>query len=352
MRFALLGDHPDGRAFARALAASGRHHVVAYRGSDPDSVREFAPSARVTNDLEELLADPNIQACVVAEPVTTRLDVTRRVLQSERHAAVIHPVDLKPDGAYELAMLQGDTHQALLPLITEHLGLDGSEALDRDTIFELTVGGRTVSIEHGTGRQNPALAGWTLLRRRGGELAEVTAFAEREEVDETKPLIVLGRFQTGGLFQVTYLPVPDDDDGDDTAAWSALAEEFDREVEFVSRVARAEPAAGGKERPGAKVSWLDEVRALELDDAAARSLSRRRSSLMEYQEASEEVGFKGTMTLVGCALLWGVVLLLVMAAWQPWLLWLVLPAILVFLALQLLRWVVPGGRPGGSAPGG
>jgi len=45
------------------------------------------------------------------------------------------------------------------------------------------------------------------------------------------------------------------------------------------------------------LTWQDAVRGLELDDAARRSVEKRRSSLMEYQEANEEVGFKGTMTL-------------------------------------------------------
>src|SRR4051812_49958489 len=51
---------------------------------------------------------------------------------------------------------------------------------------------------------------------------------------------------------------------------------------------------------GARAAWQDEVRCLELDDAARRSVERRRVGQMEYQEATEEVGFKGTMTLAGC----------------------------------------------------
>jgi hypothetical protein len=82
-----------------------------------------------------------------------------------------------------------------------------------------------------------------------------------------------------------------------------------------------------------------------LDDAARRSVERRRASALEYPEASEEVGFKGTMTLVGCGLLWGALLLLVLSAWYPRLGWLVLPVLVLFLGLQLLRWIIPPNRP-------
>ena len=53
------------------------------------------------------------------------------------------------------------------------------------------------------------------------------------------------------------------------------------------------------------------MRCLELDDAARRSVARRRASALEYQEATEEAGFKGTMTLLGCGLLWVSLLLLI-----------------------------------------
>ena len=93
-------------------------------------------------------------------------------------------------------------------------------------------------------------------------------------------------------------------------------------------------------QPGA-VTWQDSVRALELDDAVRRSLSRRRTSLLEYPEATEEVGFKGTMTLVGCGVLWLVLLLAIFAAWFPSLRWAIVPLLVVFLSLQLLRYALP-----------
>src|SRR4051812_4097836 len=103
MRFALVGDHPDGLRMARALAASDRHAVIVVCGTSADF-----PGARRTNDLEDVLADPQVEAVVVAGPGGDRLAQQRRVLQSERHALSVHPVDQKPDGGYEMNMLQGD----------------------------------------------------------------------------------------------------------------------------------------------------------------------------------------------------------------------------------------------------
>ena len=66
---------------------------------------------------------------------------------------------------------------------------------------------------------------------------------------------------------------------------------------------------------------------------------------MEYQDASEEVGFKGTMTLVGCGLLWSVLVVLILSAWFPRLGWAIAPLLAIFLALQLLRWFIPRPPP-------
>ena len=63
---------------------------------------------------------------------------------------------------------------------------------------------------------------------------------------------------------------------------------------------------------------------------------------MSLLETGEEVGFKGTMTLLGCGILWCILLLLVLSAWLPWLGRVIIPVLIVFLSLQLLRWVIPG----------
>src|SRR5262245_17527937 len=123
MRFALLGNHPDGLQMARALTATGRHQCVAYSGPAPgaEALRRFGISIKPVGDMEEVLADPAVEAVIVAGRLADRAVQLRRALQSERHVLCVHPADASPDIAYEAAMIQGDTKQVLLPLLPDAL---------------------------------------------------------------------------------------------------------------------------------------------------------------------------------------------------------------------------------------
>jgi hypothetical protein len=208
----------------------------------------------------------------------------------------------------------------------------------------------------------PSLPGWDVLRLLGGEIVEVMGLAAPEEVTGEDPLLVAGRFERGGLFQVTLLPhqaephwrltihtgydnleltFPDGWPGPSRLTWRdergvRQEETWDSWNPWPALVEIFE-ATGEWRVP----TWQDEIRCLELDDAARRSVQRRRASTQEYQEVTEEAGFKGTMTLVGCSLLWGSVVVLLLSAWLPWLLWFIVPGFALFLILQLLRWVMP-----------
>jgi predicted dehydrogenase len=375
MRFALLGDHPDGVEMARALGESGRHRVVAC--TTP------LGEVRRVNDLEEVLADPAVEAVIVAGHPSVRPAQLRRALQSERHVLCVHPPDQTPEIAYEAAMIRNDTGCVLLPLLPEAT----HPAIRRLAEFVYRKDGaaspigifRLLTMERGAAEevldgiwiagQKPSFPGWDILRTVGGEIQEVSAFAEGEELREGEPVLIAGRFEEGGLFHVTLLPHEKqpswrltaigsagrvellfplgwhgpaflnwrDLDGEaheeywqSWDPWPALIEVFEQSVEKSA------------DRP--RLSWQDSLRALELDDAARRSVERRRSSLLEYPEATEEVGFKGTMTLVGCSLVWGTMLLLILSVWWPKLGFLIAPLIAVFLGLQLLRYFVPRQR--------
>jgi hypothetical protein len=215
----------------------------------------------------------------------------------------------------------------------------------------------------------------------GDEVAEVFALhakpaAGDEESAANEPLLLTGRFEGQGLFQVIFLPGQTEarwhvavignygraevvfpqgwpgpasllwqPDGAEACAehwpiwnpWPALVEVFEETVSLGAR--RSIPEA----RP-AGLTWQTAVRCLELDDAVRRSMERGRVSTLEYPEATEEAGFKGTMTLVGCGLLWFSLLLLLLSAWVSWLKWAIVPLLIGFLALQLLRWILPGSR--------
>jgi predicted dehydrogenase len=405
MRFALLGDHPDGVETASALVASGRHQVVAYSAALPEEVRGRLGGRRVA-DLEEVLADPEVEAVIVAGAPDRRAEQLRRALQSERHVLCVHPAEQTPELAYQAGMMRDDVGVALLPLLPAALhpavrrladfvrrGKRDDGPVGAFVLLEMEIAVEDDPLAEPEAVRKPALPGWDVLRALGGEAAEVCGFAADEELTADRPALLAGRFVQGGLFRTALLPARpgprwrlnvvgargeaellfpvgvrgpaflgwrDDAGGwreeswEPFDPWSALVERFEAalgphrkplspsEKTAFSRTPEAGPAAAPPEAGGADgPSWQDEVRCLELDDAARRSVQRRRASAMEYPEPSEEVGFKGAMTLVGCGVLWVCLLLLIASRWVPWVGWLAAPVLFVFLVLQLLRWVIP-----------
>jgi predicted dehydrogenase len=371
MRFALLGDHPDGLDLARALTESARHELAIYCGS-PLGFEYLARAglhAQRSGDVEEVLADPAIDAVIVAAGIDSRANQLRRALQSERHVLCVHPADRSADVAYEAAMLQADTGCVLLPLLPEalHPAVQRLAELAQAEPPRLLEFERWSTEDFATERE-AALPGWDVLRAVGGEIVEVFALAEAEEMAPSAPVILSGRFADGPLWHATYLPQQA------TSRWrlaliypTGRAElEFPdgwpgparlthidsqgevRTEEWPGRNPWADVASAFEQQlasEGTTLSWQDEQRCLELDDAVRRSIERHRSSTLEFQEATEEATFKGTMTLVGCALLWLSLVLLILAVWVPKLGWVIAPVFAVFLILQGLRWIIPARSP-------
>ncbi len=377
MRFALLGDHPDGLDVARAFAESGRHELAVYAGPAPgaEMLARHGLRPRRVGDVEEVLADPQVEAVIVAGGLDSRPALLRRAAQSERHVLCVHPADRTSDVAHEAAMIRADTGCVLLPLLPEalHPGVRRLAEIARAAAepprlveFERW---STEELAGGAdaGGEAVGLPGWDVLRAVGGEVAEVFALAEtEEELSPAAPLLLAGRFADGLLWQASYLPQQSEprwrlalvgragrvslefeggwpgparlsytDEGGTARAetwpafnpWAAVVEVFDEAVR--------------DRRAALPLSWADALRGLELDDAARRSALRRRSSTLEYQEATEEASFKGTMTLVGCGLLWLSLVLLILSAWIPKIGWVIAPVFAVFLVLQVLRWLIP-----------
>jgi hypothetical protein len=393
MQFALLGDHPDGIDMARALTASGRHGVAVYSGSPIGYVQlqRHGLEPRKIGDVEEVLADPEIDAVIIASSPMARPAQLRRALQSEHHVLCIHPADPSPDIAYEAALIQGDTGRVLLPLLPAalHPGFTRLAMLARNApgmnprLLELEIWTTEETLlESNWEGHKPGLPGWEVLRLVGGEIGEIYAQAQGAELAAGEPLLVSGRFVSELLFQATYLPnqaearwrlslvtasgratllfalgfpgpaqltyaTPEGEtlteEFDAFDPWLALVDRFEQAI-AKRAITRFQPGQIAEEcltRPACQLGWQDELRALELDDAARRSAERGRSSTLDFQEATEEASFKGTMTLVGCSLIWLTVVLLIVSVWVPMIGWLVLPLFAAFLIMQALRWVLP-----------
>ncbi len=390
MRFALLGDHRDGLDLAEALVATGRHELRLYSGPAAGLARlqHLGLAPRLVMDLEDVLADPDVDGVIVASSLAVRAAQLRRALQAECHVLCVHPADPSPDVAYEAALIQADTGRVLLPLLPAalHPGFVRAKELvhaHRPHLLELELWStEEILLEPDVKGCKPGLPGWEVLRTVGGEIAEVYLQAAQTEVLPRQPLVLSGRFLTGMLFQATYLPNQSEarwrlslvtttgrptllfaegwpgpalwtfiDDGGQNRTeafepfhpWAGLIGRFEQAVQLASVKKRQVglPAEECVTKPPGILGWQDELRAMELDEAARRSAERGRSSSLDLQETNEEASFKGTMTLVGCSLIWLAVIALILSAWQPWLAWLILPLFAVFLGLQALRWVLP-----------
>jgi predicted dehydrogenase len=406
MRFALVGDHPDGVDMACALVTSGRHELAVYCGptAGAQALGRKNVQVNMVSELEEVLADPGVDAVIVASPLSVRSAQLRRALQSERHVLCVYPSDDSPDTAYEAAMIQGDTRRVLLPLLTRclhpavarlaDLVRTSSDGLGETRLLVMEWRSTRDIFAAPEAGNKPSIPGWDVLRRIGGEIAEVFAYASGPELTAGAPALLAGAFAQGGLFQVTFLPESTDDEcritiyasrgevrfslrsgwqgpahlswhgdsdpnsfnaepaatqrsvqlsphGDSDSkheeSWNAWSPWLPLVTAFEDAVAQTEASSTKAIRP----TWHDATRGLELDDAARRSVERRRASTLEYQEATEEASFKGTMTLVGCGMLWGMILLLILSHWVPQLGWIILPLLAVFIVLQFLRWLVP-----------
>src|SRR6516165_6386115 len=185
MRFALLGDHPDGVVMACALAQSGRHRVVVCTAAlDKDVLRRCGGEVQRVSDLEEVLADPAVEAVIVAGHPSVRPAQLRRALQSERHVLCVHPPDQTPEIAYEATMIRNDTGCVLFPLLPEathpafHRLAEFVRRKDGDASpigrFRLLEMERGVADEVLDGvwiaGQKPSFPGWDILRTVGGEI--------------------------------------------------------------------------------------------------------------------------------------------------------------------------------------
>jgi len=355
MRFALVGDHPNGVAAARALVQGGRHLLIAVLDQPaPD----FAPIAVRHHDLEEILADPAVELVIIASKLSDRGEHLRRAIQAERDVLCVLPCAANIDRVYEATLMQSETKRLLLPLapMALHPMIERVQQWRAEVKSPLT----RVQWECPLPDRTTDFPRWEVLRRLGGEIAEITGLAESEKWDGKGALVVTGRFREGGLFQISTGPGIHEeririesanqtqqfqcskdwqrlswncDAGPmetlEFAPWGVLAEELDSQL------------AG---RPP-RFSWQDAIRWHELDEALRRSIEKRRTETLDYQEVSADAGSKGTITLIGCAMLWIVVLIFAISIWVPWVRWAVVPMLLGFLALVLIRTLGKGEPP-------
>ncbi|HEX8709494.1 MAG TPA: Gfo/Idh/MocA family oxidoreductase [Pyrinomonadaceae bacterium] len=79
-----------------------------------EQLRRRYPSAMVTTDYRQLLADPALDAVVIATPVSTHFNFAREALASGKHVLMEKPFTAKIDEAQELIALAAQKRLALM----------------------------------------------------------------------------------------------------------------------------------------------------------------------------------------------------------------------------------------------
>jgi len=110
---------------------------------DPALLERFGrrhPQARLTGSFDDLLADPALEAVVIATPVVTHYELSRQALAAGKHVFVEKPMALHAGEAEELCALAEERALVLLPghLLLYHPAVDKlKELIDSGELGEI-----------------------------------------------------------------------------------------------------------------------------------------------------------------------------------------------------------------------
>jgi myo-inositol 2-dehydrogenase/D-chiro-inositol 1-dehydrogenase len=378
MQFLIIGDGSEERAWARAIARDPEHRLLAaYPGWD-----EFPDAARPA-DLDAALALAELEAVVVGGSIASRGESLRRAAAAGFSIICLHPPGDDSEAYYQVALSGAETGAIVIPGLPGRLH-PALAALWR-ALDDPSLGGfRGMRVEH---RAEPAagdLARHVLprlidpVRALIGEIEAVTATGDPPGPEPKLSLIVQlrgpaarraevrierggpapGRFVVSGAAgSLTLEHAPDWEGPARLISRSASGPEtvtalepWDGRAALLAVLAGAVAARGRALHP----NLLDGTRAMELSEATVRSLKRGRTVELNYEEISEASTFKGVMTSVGCMVFLAMLIVLPLALIGPplgfpgtiYLAYAIPPVLILFIGLQLLRFVVRSPRRG------
>lgn len=388
-----------------AVAAAGRR-----RGDDITLVCDVAadsPHAAFLDGLPradswEALVDPRSTDAVLVGGDgwnEMRAEGVRKLVQAGRRLVLAQPLELSMLWAYELDMIRKDSGARLIPVLPDRLqpfigrlkeaieaGLAGAGAIGpletiecqrrlRDRSRESVLGhlardADLLRVLVGDPRRLSTLGGGETDAAWGTLAVGLTGAANlpvrwRVARGESTGLSIALVGGSGSL----VVDIPDDD----RAEWTLTSEPGGRvERAAFDRAATTLGLLDGSSFAGtaiAPAAWDDAARAIELAETVPRSLARGRAIDLHQEEFSEIGTFKGTMASLGCAIVLGVLFVLLVATlvggvakqagWEfgeriasvwPVAVLVVLGAFLLLQLLPLLIGSEPPGRGGAAAP--
>jgi myo-inositol 2-dehydrogenase/D-chiro-inositol 1-dehydrogenase len=396
MKFALLGADLQALQLAAAVAGSHEHELISAHdvGQAAAAVRAIAPLAPIVEHWEELLGGSQAEAVIVGRGADddVRADQLRKLVQAGVPLVISHPVHDSMLVYYELDMIRQESKCLMLPY-TASLGhpalarltgllQNGDETTEETTLgpLEQLVIERAMPERTRRAVQASFVRDMELARGFCGKLNKVAAMISPAPgvagagkstgelnyanlgVQMSGADGVLVRWSVGPVEQRSgakwtfvgpqgkaTLEISDDD-----PRWK-LETRSERGVESQIFEPWDAPAFALHMLEAARLGaplvpeWLDAANTMELADAVEHSLERGRTIELHYEAPSEHSTFKGLMSGLGCFLLIGVLVLVVVATtavhfgvpladyWPHAL----LALLLSFLLLQLLRLAFP-----------
>jgi hypothetical protein len=117
VRVAVIGVGDGGPNLLRLLADDPDAQVRWIWDLDHDRLAEYRwryPAVRVTTRLGRLLADPGLEAVIIATPVYTHYELTARALAAGKHAFVENPLGPPSELFHELVAMAADGSRILM----------------------------------------------------------------------------------------------------------------------------------------------------------------------------------------------------------------------------------------------
>lgn len=193
---ALVGAGPWGLTLGRAVARLPEVDLRWICELDPQRraiAAAMAPGARLTDELDEVLADPSVAAALVAVDSPRHHPVGLRVLRADRHLLVEKPMALTVADAAELSALAHARQRVLAVghLLLHHPAVRRARQLIVDGVLGDSLWLETTRLAPGTARAGGS-AWWTLaphdvslaLHLFGAVPARVTAVGRSAEASE------------------------------------------------------------------------------------------------------------------------------------------------------------------------
>jgi myo-inositol 2-dehydrogenase/D-chiro-inositol 1-dehydrogenase len=403
MNFLILGDGPEERAWAAAIARHPEHSLLAaYPGLE--GLDDLSPTHPRPRDLDDALVLPGLEAVVVGGEPALRAEALRRVAAEGLTAICLHPPGPDSEAYYVVSMSRTETGAVLVPDLPQRLhpgvvllrrALESNELEPELGAFRGLRYEATVEPASGDLTRHHFARAVDVVRSLVGEIEAVNATGDPPGDRPDESLVVQLRGAKARRAEIRLATGPATGEPSRivlTGSEATLTLELDPGTapEGRSRLLRRSTAGGvlvtelepfdpheavldalEAALAGRDVhpDLTDATRAMEITEGVARSLRRGRTVDLHYEEISEAGTFKSVMTSVGCLVLVAALFTVPLAlagpalgfGWTIYIAYLIPPALVGFVILQLLRFAlksptspgtrnVPATRAGNADP--